>query len=107
MPIGEMLVSKPRVAVNFLPGHTKWKIAGTTFVEIVEESPGAVVRWVWVQGREPPPCPIGVKRLAGRGCRQSIGVDRLPERVDSSSSAVLIGSAEMVEKPGERLRDVS
>jgi hypothetical protein len=48
---------------------------------------------------------IGVKRLNGRGRR--IGVGRLPERVDSSSSAVLIGSAEMVEKPGERRGDVS
>jgi len=48
---------------------------------------------------------IGVKRLTPRIFR--IGVDRFPERVDSSSSAVLIGSAEMVEKPGERRGDVS
>ena len=47
----------------------------------------------------------GVKRLMTSIFR--IGVDRLPESVDSSFSALLIGSAEMVEKPGERRRDVS
>ena len=49
--------------------------------------------------------PIGVKLLVTSIFR--IGVDRLPESVDSSFSALLIGSAEMVEKPGERRRDVS
>ena len=48
---------------------------------------------------------MGVKRLVTSIFR--IGVDRLPESVDSSFSALLIGSAEMVEKPGERRRDVS
>ena len=48
---------------------------------------------------------IGVKLLVTSIFR--IGVDRLPESVDSSFSALLIGSAEIVEKPGERRRYVS